>query len=119
VDAVALERYQRYETRLQPNYQRTLRNLAFLRENFPIPEALPIEAIQPPATADPPAKVESPEPAETPSPQPKQPRPRQPQPLLSRDTHGAAPSSLNPTGPTLPETQIWRNEPILFNLYNK
>src|ERR1700693_3943277 len=38
--ARALERSQRYKPRLELNYQRTLRSLAFLREKFPIPEAL-------------------------------------------------------------------------------
>src|SRR5580693_9138457 len=46
-NALAVERLQRYQTRLELNYQRNLRNLAFLREKFPIPEELPIEAAQP------------------------------------------------------------------------
>ena len=64
--ALSFDQLQRYENRLELNYQRTMRNLAFLREKFPIAEGPPVE-LAPPATAEPPAKVEPPEPAETPA----------------------------------------------------
>jgi hypothetical protein len=64
--ALTFDQLQRYETRLEMNYQRTLRNLAFLRKEFPIAEGPPIE-LAPPATEEKPATVEPPAPAETPA----------------------------------------------------